>query len=173
MTVTILGCGIAGSWTAHHLALMGCETFVLFDGGANRNHVLDKGPYFNKSVLADTASETLANHLSTMNNVAQIEFHPHFEPNNDQKKLKGVIAGVMGGPAMCRTAQMASADIGLPFVSLGLPSTTKGQATITENIDELDPNEHFSETIMTVEQLYSITAEYAKNILQRHSALTS
>jgi hypothetical protein len=142
-TVTILGCGVAGSWAAHHLCSAGFDRFVLFGGEPVPAYVLEKGPYCAGEAPSGTAAEALADHLRKLNPSAQIEVFGDYVPGRDDDQLSGRVFGVMGRMANCLSAFSAAQTRGLIWRSFGLPSTARGSAKVVNSPHDLDPDEHF------------------------------
>lgn len=121
--ITILGCGLAGSWVAHHLVHSGWDDFVLFDGGDDRQELRSLGPIPEGMPSKRTAAEALATHLKSINPNIKVEIFGSFDLEADLGRIRGNVVGTMSSIDYCKISAIAIKDAGHQWVTLALPST--------------------------------------------------
>ena len=150
---TILACGTVGSWTAHHLAMMGYRHFDLFEGTPCA-HLARLGPYREADTSAP-ACMLLAQHLERLDPTMTVRIHSRFNATSDIRLLRGDIV-----------AELASRDdpatlargMGNRCLTVALPCTKDLKPLITAAPDELKPG-HFGEPIVAKSVAMAVTAE--------------
>lgn len=168
-TIIVMGCGIAGSWAAHHLCSIGYAKFRLFGGAAVYKSLTDLGPacsaYYKGQ--GQTTAELLQDHLLALSPAVQIETVGNFDPNKHASLLDSPTIGTMGSMPGCMSAYQIVKSKGHIWMSLGLPSNSNGQAVIVDDPHDLDPDEHLGEPNLTRAQVMLIGARFAKAFASR------
>ncbi|MER8513723.1 hypothetical protein NKH47_12315 [Mesorhizobium sp. M1060] len=162
-TITILGCGVAGSWIAQHLSSLGCSDFVLYGDYPMTSSLVSKGPFL-KSTLSEgngSSAATLAVQIKSINPASTVEVHEHFEQGKNDDRLRGFVVGELSSMANCMSAFRTAKEQGLQWISLGLPSTRDGTAVVVTDPSELDAAEHLGKPIQSKQEIMVEAAKIA------------
>jgi len=128
---TVLGCGVAGSWLAHHAVAFGFQKFVLFDPGSDRETLRTIGPLISPVNPMRTCAESLAKHLLAMNPDLEIETYGAFDlEHGSGAKVEGTIFAAMSkfSPGVDKCGGVgAFATNHHPLITLGLPTTSSAK----------------------------------------------
>jgi ThiF family len=162
--VTILGCGVAGTWTAHHLATLGFDDFTLFGGADITSTDLTKLPYGEVNKAKGKTAEVLKTHVLALNAAATVRTFDDYEAVNSKAELKGVVGGMMGTMRFCTMAYHDAIAKGLKYATLGFPSTTSGEIVISQTPYDIDPDEHLKPTILSLDQIMVASARFAAHL---------
>lgn len=141
--VTVLGCGVAGSWIAHHLASLGVNKFILFGGAAPTEEMARIGPYGFPLSSFSTAASALAYHIQQFSSDCAIDVREDFDIARDLDLVKGLVIGTMRGhKSLCVWAYEAVTTRGHQWVTLGLPCSPEAAPVVGCTPDVLD-DDHF------------------------------
>lgn len=163
MAVTILGCGVAGSWVAHHLASAGEKHFVLFDGGVPDEQLLKMGPVMVREGES-TKAELLANHLRKISPDVDVNAHAKFDLARHRTQLKGAVLGTMNVLADCRGSGIELQRSAHKWVTVGLTSARNGKSYVGSDPKQLR-EEHFGPTTCSKGEIVELTAQAARLLL--------
>jgi hypothetical protein len=167
-TATILGCGIAGSWVAHHLVAHDYKRFVLFGASYDPSTLLRLGPFSEGHAELQTSALTLASHLLSLSPDLTIELHGNFNPDRDRGFVKGDVVGAMGGKAalpLCAGGAFIARSQGGRWITLALPSEPGNPIIISENPDDLTPQYLTGTPLCSREEISSSAAEAASRLV--------
>lgn len=162
-TITILGCGTAGSWIAQHLSCLGYKDFVLYGDYPITGSLLAKGP-FQSEVLAEkngSSAAALSAQLKQVSPDSTIEVHEHFEVGKNDDRMRGTVVGELRSMANCMSAFDTARQKGLRWISLGLPSTSDGFAAIVTHPSQLDVDQHLGRPAQSKQEIMVETAKVA------------
>jgi hypothetical protein len=162
-TITILGCGTAGSWIAQHLSCLGYKDFVLYGDYPMSGSLLAKGPFQAKvsAEKAGSSAAALSAQLKQANPDSSVEVHEHFEVGKNDDRMRGTVVGELRSMANCMSAFDTAQQKGLKWVSLGLPSTSEGVAAIVTHPSQLDVDQHLGKPIQSKQEIMVETAKVA------------
>jgi len=146
-TITILGCGVAGSWVAHQLVALGYERFTLFGGAKDSRSLRRIGPIPKAQPVHGTAAQALAKHLQRLDPSVAVTTFGDFKDDEHAQHLAGRVVGTMGTIKKCMKTGDLVRKRGLPWITLALPSTRGVKIVIGTNPKALRDG-HFGPTIL-------------------------
>lgn len=166
MQFTILGCGVAGTWMAHHLAASGNHELFLYGGAPDGQTVREKGALSTSQPIQLTAADALKTHLLRVNPSTRVEVHGDFKMD-DVPALKGTVIGAMNAKGACTGGGRALLELGRSWFTVGLPS--RGTDAYFGSDPDRIMDDFFGPTCFTKQQVNEFTAEACKVLLSKTS----
>lgn len=160
-SITILGCGLAGSWVAHHLALIGPMDFLLFDGDSCEAECRESLNIVKRGI---TRAQALADHILSISPHSQVEVRGYFDHERDTVAVRGPVLGAMGSAKVCAVTAGELKRAGKSWLTFAIPAKQGLPVIVATTTDDVT-EDYFGTPCMSRQQIWAESARAASQLL--------